>query len=172
SQRALQLLRHVDRGRVVEALMCLPADFAKAAGGEIAEIVGERDADAESESGGAGRAGVALGLGEQATRDAVAAKVRVCGEAAEVEVLALPRREHAADEAPVDFRDDNGMVGECGGDGLGGLAERPGLRLEASAVLFEGGSDELGDRSALLAPAEPDADLLGRRAQMPVCSGR
>lgn len=156
---------------MVEAPMGLAADFAKATLREVAEVVGKRDPHPQSERGGAGRAGVALGLREQAARNATLAEVRMHREAAEVEGLALPGREHAADQPAADLRDDDGVIGEGGGDGPCGLAECPRLRLEPATVLFERRLDELGDRRTLRARGEADRDLARGRTQT-VCSGR
>lgn len=157
---------------MVETGVGLAAGLAKAVRGEVAEVVGKSDADAEGQSGGAGRAGVALGLGDETASDAVAAEIRVYGEAAEVEVVTLTGREHTADQVTGRLRDDDHVVRERRRDRLGGLAERAGFRLELAAVFLEGGADEVGDRGALRAAREADCDLARRGAQMPVCSGR
>jgi hypothetical protein len=94
------------------------------------------------------------------------------GKTAEVEALALSGREHAADEPAAGLRNDDRVVGEGGGDRLGGLAERARFGPELAAVFRESRTDELGDGRALRGCGEPDRDLVEARAQMPVCSGR
>lgn len=157
---------------MVKTRVCLPADLAKTAGGEVAKILWQRDPYAQGQSGGAGRTGVALGLGEEPARDAVAAEIGVHGNAAEVKALALPGCEHAAHETPTGLGDNDSVVREGSGDGLGGLRERAQLRLQLAAVFLEGLADEVGDCRALGGRGEADGDRARRRAQMPVCSGR
>lgn len=82
---------------MVEARMGLAADLAKAVRLEIAKIGGQRDADAEGQSGSAGGAGVAFGSAEKTAGDLVTAELRVYGQAAQIEVVALTGRQHAAD---------------------------------------------------------------------------
>ena len=157
---------------MVETGVGLAVDLAKAPRFEIAEIVGEGDADAEGQSGSAGCEGVALGLREETAGDAVTTEIRVHSKAAEVQALALSGGKDAAGEATIRRRDDDYVIGERRRDRLGGLAERAGLRLELAAVFLEGGTDEAGDRRALRGCGEADRDLARGGAQMPVCSGR
>ena len=157
---------------MVETGVRLAADLAKAASGEITEVLWKRDPHSQRQGNGAGRAGMALGLGEEPPRDAMAAEARMHGETAEVEVFALPVREHAADELIAVLRDNHCIVGEGGGDGFRGLAERARLGPEPAAVLLEGRADQLGDRRALRGRGEPNRDLARSGTQMPVCSGR
>src|SRR5215472_12439890 len=152
--------------------MCLSADLAETAGGEVAEIARKRNPHAQRQGGCAGRSGVPLGLGQQAASDTVTAEGRVHGKPADVEVLALPRGQDASDKAPTRLRHDDGVVGEGGGDGLGGLAQRARLRSELAVVFLEGRADDLGDAGALRGDREPDRDLARAGAQTPVCSGR
>lgn len=157
---------------MVETGVRLAADLAKAAGGEIAGVLWKRDPHSQRQGNGAGRAGMALGLGEEPPRDAMAAEARMHGETAEVESLTLSGRQNAADEPVTGLRDDNTMIGEGGGDGFRGLAERARLGPEPAAVLLEGRADQLGDRRALRGRGEPNRDLARSGTQMPVCSGR
>ncbi len=99
-------------------------------------------------------------------------EVRVNGQASEVQALASPNREHATDQASADHCHDDRMILEGRADGFGGLAERTRFRLELAAVFLEGRVDELGDRGALPGRRQPDRNLGGSWAQMPVCSGR
>ena len=157
---------------MVETRVRLPVGLAEASGGEVVEIVAERDAHADGEGGSAGRASVALGLRKQSAGDAVAAEIRVHGEPPEVEVFTPSGREHATDEPAAGLGHDDGVIGEGGGDGLGGLAERSGFGLELAAMLLEGGPDEVGDSRALGGRGVSGRDIAGAAAQMPVCSGR
>ena len=152
--------------------MCLSADLAKAAGGEVTEILGQRDPDAQRESDCASPTGVPLGLRHQAASDTVAAEGGVHGEPADVKVLASPGRQHAPDEAAPGFGHDHGVIGEGRGNGPGGLAQRARLRFELAAVFLEGCADEFGDGRAFRGDRAPDRDLARFGAQTPVCSGK
>jgi len=156
---------------MIEARMGLAAGLAEATLREVAEVVGEGDPHAQGEHGGAHRAGVALGLRKEAARNATPAEVREHREAAEVEGLAPARRQHAAHQPAAGLRDDDGVIGGGGGDGLRGVAECARVGLEPATVLLEGRVDELGDRRTLRARGAADRDLARGSAQT-VCSGR
>src|SRR5690349_1891570 len=108
----LQQFGHVYRGRVIETGMGLTLDLAETMVREVAEILGERDADAQSQGRGAYRARMALGLGEQKAANPMPSKVRMHGEAAEVKVPTVGGREHAPHEASIGFRHHDGVIGK------------------------------------------------------------
>lgn len=87
--------------------MSLAIDLAEAAVGEVPKVSRERDPHTQGEHGGAAGARVALGLGEEVACDTVSAEVRVHGEAAKIESLALPYRQDAADQPAAGLGDDN-----------------------------------------------------------------
>ncbi len=101
--------------------MGLAADLAISERRKEPEIPRQRDAHAQGHCGGAEIAGVPLHMGDEAGGNALAAVLRQCREAAEVEVAAAPRIEDGADEGVVALRYRDPVICEGGGDAIGGF---------------------------------------------------